>query len=66
MRGSATTREPLEAVEHVIGVGLVFPETRSRAAAVDYVTANVAALSSDVEDPDEADAPPDDVEIEAA
>lgn len=66
VRGSATTREPLEAVEHVIGVGLVFPETQSRTAAVDYVTANVAALSSDVEDPDEADAPPDDVEVEAA
>jgi hypothetical protein len=49
------TREPLDAVEHVLGVGMVFPETRSRTAEVDYITANVAALADDVENPDEAD-----------
>jgi hypothetical protein len=59
VRGSAKTREPLEAVDHVLGVGLVFPESRSRTAKVDYVTGNVAALTSDVESPDESDAPPD-------
>ena len=66
IRGSTKTREPLEAFEHVLGVGLVFPETDSRTAAVDYVTANVAALSNDVEDPDEADDVPDEAEVEAA
>lgn len=55
VRGSTKTREPLEAVEHVLGVGLVFPETDSRTAAVDYVTANVDALSTEVENPDESD-----------
>lgn len=66
VRGSVKTREPLEAAEHVLGVGLVFPETQSRTAAVDYVTANVAALSNDVENPDEADDAPDESEAEAA
>lgn len=66
VRGSTKTREQLEAVEHVLGVGLVFPETESRTATVDYVTANVAALSNDVEDPDEADDAPDEAEAEAA
>ena len=28
VRGSLKTREPLEAVEHVVGVGLVFPESQ--------------------------------------
>jgi hypothetical protein len=66
VRGSTKTREPLEAVEHVLGVGLVFPETQSRTAALDYVTANVAALSDDVENPDDADDAPDETEAEAA
>lgn len=53
---SATTRDPLEAVDHVIGVGLVFPESQSRTAKVDYVTADVAAMPGvDVEMPDESD-----------
>ena len=39
------TREPLGAVEHVLGVGMVFPESQSRTAKVDYITANVAALT---------------------
>ena len=43
---SAQTREELRAVEHVLGVGLVFPESRSHTARVDYVTANVAALDA--------------------
>ena len=55
MRGSAKTREPLDAVEHVVGVGLVFPESRSRAAQVDYVTADVASMTVEVEAPDERD-----------
>lgn len=66
VRGSAKTREPLEAVEHVLGVGLVFPESQSRTATVDYVTANVDALSSDVENPDDADDLPDETEAEVA
>ena len=66
VRGSLKTRQPLEAVEHVLGVGLVFPETQSRTAAVDYVTANVAALSNDVENPDDADDAPDEGEAAAA
>jgi hypothetical protein len=62
VRGSTRTRERLDAVEHVLGVGLVFPETESRTASVDYVTANVAALSNDVENPDDADEAPDEAE----
>jgi hypothetical protein len=65
VRGSAQTREELRAAEHVLGVGLAFPESQSRTATVDYVTANVAALTQDVEVPDEADEP-DDAEVEAA
>jgi hypothetical protein len=57
IRGSVKTRRPLDAVEHVLGVGLVFPETRSRTASVNYVTGNLAALTSDVESPDDADLP---------
>ncbi len=53
--GATKTREPLDAVEHVLGVGLVFPETQSRFAIVDYVTADVSSLSIEVEDPDEPD-----------
>ena len=64
VRGSLKTREPLEAVEHVIGVGLVFPESQFGAAQVDYVTANVASMSVDVETLDESDEPDDDTETE--
>jgi hypothetical protein len=52
---SATTREPLEARAHVVGVGLVFPESQSQGAKVDYVTADVASMKVDVEAPDESD-----------
>ena len=41
--GHSETREPLDAVEHVVGVGFVFPESRSARANVEYVTADVAA-----------------------
>jgi hypothetical protein len=52
---SARTRSPLEAVEHMIGVGIVFPETKSQTAKVDYVTADVAAMKVEVEKPDDSD-----------
>lgn len=57
VRGSVKTREPLAAAEHVLGVGIVFPESASQTASVDYITGNVAALSYDVQAPDEADEP---------
>lgn len=63
VRGTAKTREPLDAVSHVIGVGFVFPESRSTRANVDYITADVAAMPNvDVEAPDEGDEP---IEAEA-
>ncbi|BBY28107.1 Z1 domain-containing protein [Mycolicibacterium sediminis] len=50
------TRVPLAAVEHVLGVGLAFPESRSRTAAVDYLTADVAAMPGvEVQAPDDTD-----------
>lgn len=56
VRSSVRTREPLKAVEHILGVGLVFPESRSRTATVDYVTADVAAMEGvEVDAPDESD-----------
>jgi Z1 domain len=64
VRGSIRTREPLEAVAHMVGVGLVFPESQSGAAQVDYVTANVASMTVDVETPDESDELDDDTETE--
>jgi hypothetical protein len=63
VRGTAKTREPLDAVEHVVGVGFVFPESRSARANVEYVTADVAAMPNvEVEVPDEGDEP---IEAEA-
>lgn len=53
MRASAKTREPLDAVEHIIGVGLVFPESRSSAAKVGYVTADISEVEIDA--PDDSD-----------
>lgn len=56
VRGSIRTREPLEAAEHVMGVGLVFPESRSQSPLVDYLTADVASMPGvEVEAPDESD-----------
>lgn len=66
VRGSLKTRRPLEAVQHVLGVGLVFPESSSRTADVEYVTADVASMRGvDVESPDDADEPPEH-DLEAA
>lgn len=63
VRGTAKTREPLDAVEHVVGAGFVFPESGSTRANVEYVTADVAAMPNvDVEAPDESDEP---IEAEA-
>jgi hypothetical protein len=56
VKASVRTREPLDAVEHVIGVGLVFPVTLSKAASVDYVTADVRSIvDGEVEVPDDTD-----------
>ncbi|KUI48137.1 hypothetical protein AU198_19090 [Mycobacterium sp. GA-1199] len=58
VRGSASTRAALGAVEHALGVGIVFPESGSSRADVEYVTADVAAMSGvEVEAPDENDVP---------
>lgn len=62
VRGSELTREPLEAVEHMLGVGFVFPITSSRSAAVDYVTADLGSMQ--IEIPDEADLGEDPEELE--
>lgn len=63
VRGTVKTREPLDAVEHVVGVGFVFPESRSARANVEYVTADVAAMPNvEVEVPDDGDEP---IEAEA-
>lgn len=48
-------RKPLEAVEHVLGAGLVFPESLSRDAGVRYLTADIASMQVEVETPDEDD-----------
>lgn len=51
-------REPLAAVEHVIGVGIVFPVSRDTTANVDYVTADIKQLGVEEPDaPDESDEP---------
>lgn len=58
------TREPLQAVEHVIGVGLVFPESRDTTAKVDYVTADIRELGVEEPDaPDESDEPAEEPEV---
>ena len=50
------TRVPLGAVEHVLAVGLAFPNSRSRTASVDYLTADVAAMPGvEVDAPDDTD-----------
>ena len=56
VRASARTREPLDAVEHVLGVGLVFPQSLSTAADVEYKTADIGSMPDvAVDAPDEAD-----------
>lgn len=58
VRGSVKTREPLQASGHVLGVGLVFPESGSSRANVEYVTADVASMPDiEIETPDESDEP---------
>ncbi|WP_232078867.1 Z1 domain-containing protein [Mycobacterium florentinum] len=58
VRGSVKTREPLHAAMHVIGVGLVFPESSNSRANVEYLTADVASmLDIEVEVPDDSDEP---------
>ena len=64
-RASNKTRVPLDAVEHMLGVGIVFPDSKSRSATIGYVTSNVAALPVDVEQPDDNDMP-EEPEVEAA
>ncbi len=56
VRGSMKTRKPLRAAEHLVGVGLVFPESASRRANVEYVTADIASMPDvEVETPDDSD-----------
>jgi hypothetical protein len=60
----SSVREPLQAAEHVIGVGLVFPESRDTGAKVDYVTADIRDLGVDEPDaPDESDEPPEEPDV---
>lgn len=50
------TRQPLDAVQHVLGVALAFPDTQSSSSSVDYLTADVAAMAGvEVEAPDDND-----------
>lgn len=53
---SDDVREPLNAVEHVIGVGMVFPAAREKTPQ-DYMTVDLSAVSREVpdEEPEEAD-----------
>jgi hypothetical protein len=51
--GGRQQRVPLEAVEHVIGVGLFFPEDKSHAAyRFKYIAADVSGLTLDSDEPD--------------
>lgn len=60
VRGSVKTRRNLEAAEHVLGVGIVFPNSSSAAAKVEYVTADVASMPGvTVDQPEDADGPAD-------
>lgn len=63
---SGRVRQALEAVEHVIGVGLVFPVSRDASAKVDYYTADIRDLGVEEPDaPDESDEPADEAEVAA-
>ena len=68
--GSADTtrksrvREPLQASEHVIGVGLVFPESLDTTAKIEYVTADIKELGVDEPDaPDASDEPEEEPDV---
>jgi hypothetical protein len=50
-------RDPLEAVDHVIGVGLVFPTARTEEAAFEYMTVDLSAQR--IEEPTAEDEPED-------
>lgn len=61
---SGRVRVPLEAVDHMIGVGMVFPVSRSASAKVDYYTADIRTLGVEEPDaPDEADEPAEEPEV---
>ena len=63
---SGRVREPLKAVGHLIGVGLVFPVSGSASAKVDYHTADIRDLGIEEPDaPDESDEPADEDEVAA-
>lgn len=50
------TRAPLDAVDHVVGIGMVFPEAIARDATVEYMTADVDSMVGvEVEMPEEQD-----------
>ena len=61
---SGRVRVPLDAVAHMIGIGLVFPVSRDASAKVDYFTADIGALGVEAPDaPDETDEPADEPEV---
>lgn len=63
---SERVRIPLEAVAHMIGVGLVFPVSSSSSAQVEYVTADIRTLGvEEPETPDESDEPDEEPEVAA-
>jgi hypothetical protein len=63
---SGRVREPLNAIVHLIGVGLVFPVSRNASAKVDYYTADIRDLGVEEPDaPDESDEPDDEDEVAA-
>jgi hypothetical protein len=62
---SGRVRQPLDAIAHMIGVGIVFPVSRNASAKVDYYTADIRALGVEQpEAPDESDEPADETEVE--
>ncbi len=60
----STQRLRLEALEHVLGIGIVFPTSAAEAAGVDYLTADLSAVSR--EEPGEEDEVDEQEEEEAA
>ncbi|MEV4474187.1 Z1 domain-containing protein [Nonomuraea sp. NPDC049504] len=45
-------REPLDAEEHVIGVGLVFPQPHGEDSAVEWISADLSGVAVDIEEDD--------------
>lgn len=60
----STQRLKLEAVEHVLGVGLVFPTSESEASGVEYITADLSGVAR--EEPGEGDEVDEDEDAVAA